>query len=139
MTINTNDFPAIPDDVCLVEDNQCTPVVLADTDTLNNQSTEDVLDDYTATKVAPQPDGVVTLFSRFSPDDLIDEKTLAKEFHKDERTIRRWGREGRLPPALPLPGKFRRVGNILQFFLVRVAGEEKKALAYQQHLDKLKR
>jgi len=79
--------------------------------------------------------GVVTLFSRFAPDDLIDEKMLALEFGKDERTIRRWGREGRLPPALPLPGKLRRVGNILTWLLNRTAEDEKKSLAYQRHLD----
>ena len=66
--------------------------------------------------VCAKHEGMVTFLSKLEPNVLIDEKALAKGFGlKCVRTIQRWTDEGHLPPALPMPGKYRLVGAILDW------------------------
>ena len=95
-------------------------------------------DHVTANAVLKRTKGVVTLFSRFAPDDLIDEKTLAEGFDTSGRTIRRRVKAHILPPCDP-GLKMWRVGNIKAWLDARAKQTEETSWNYWLELKKLKK
>ena len=92
-----------------------------------------------ASDVRAKHEGMVTFLGQLAPDVLIDEKALAKGFgFESVKTIQRWTVAGHLPPALPMPGNYRLVGSIMNWFRARAEMGDKKALEYRRHLAELK-
>lgn len=81
-------------------------------------------------------DGIVEILASYHPDTLVDEVVLAKSFNKDTRTIRRWEKEGILPPRIP-GIRMWRVGSILNWFAMKTEAEEKRVRIYLAQLAEL--
>ena len=119
-----------------------TPLTVTDVTPIDEcpaETTGGVIIDHATVNVPPEEqEGVVTMFSKYAPNDLISEEVLEKELKVTDRTIRRMEQDGRLPPALPLPGKLRHVGRLREWILTRAQKEEERVLARLERMDDLK-